>query len=230
MQITSMSNRELLKTLTGLNYTGVSDEVRRLVEGGNVSDTSSAKKVNDCFESSDSAVYEKSESGAKNTDRFEYSDDEDIDFNDKCVTMFIKSRTLSNLTLGMDNGIPTMDRIASYYGKMAKRLDEAYAAGKFTKEEYDYLNAGIAERMEHHTACAEDTAARRAVGHKNSMSLKSYERRTSMTREELHEDIETEISEYIERFFKIDRKSLMEMFNNVRYGKQEKPTEKAFLI
>ena len=84
--------------------------------------------------------------------------------------MYIQSRTLAGLTLGMDNGIPTKERIAEYYGRMAKRLDEAYEAGKFTKEEYDYLNAGIAERMEHSTACAEDTAARRAVGYKNSMS------------------------------------------------------------
>lgn len=218
MQITSMSNRELLKTLTGINYPGVSDEVRQAVEASSGS-TNVTQTNKDRFESSDSAVYEKSESGAKNTDRFEYSGDEDIDFNDRCVSMYIQSRTLASLTLGMDNGVPTMDRIASYYGKMAKRLDEAYAAGKFTKEEYDYLNAGIAERMEHSTACAEDSAARLAVGYKNSMSLKSYERRMSMTREELHEDIEAEISEYIERFFKIDRKSLMELFNNVRYGK-----------
>lgn len=218
MNITSMSNRELLKTLTGISYPGVSEEVRQLVDPSSGS-KSAAKTNKDRFESSDSAVYEKSESGAKNTDRFEYSGDEDIDFNDRCVSMYIQSRTLASLTLGMDNGVPTMDRIASYYGKMAKRLDEAYAAGKFTKEEYDYLNAGIAERMEHSTVCAEDTAARLAVGYKNSMSLKSYERRMSMTREELHEDIEAEISEYIERFFKIDRKSLMELFNNVRYGK-----------
>lgn len=218
MNITSMSNRELLKTLTGINYSGVSDEVRQLVDPSSGS-TNVTQTNKDRFESSDSAVYEKSESGAKNTDRFEYSGDEDIDFNDRCVSMYIQSRTLASLTLGMDNGVPTMDRIAEYYGGIAKRLDEAYAAGKFTKEEYDYLNAGIAERMEHSTACAEDSAARLAVGYKNSMSLKSYERRMSMTREELHEDIEAEISEYIERFFKIDRKSLTELFNNVRYGK-----------
>ncbi|MDE6746559.1 MAG: hypothetical protein K2J72_07965, partial [Oscillospiraceae bacterium] len=121
-------------------------------------------------------------------------------------------------------------RIAEYYGRMAKRLDEAYEAGKFTKEEYDYLNAGIAERMEHSTACAEDTAARRAVGYKNSMSLETFKRHASMTSEELHEEIETEVRDYIEKYFKIDRKALMEMFNNVRYSKQEKPTEKAFLI
>lgn len=229
MQITSMSNRELLKTLTGMNYTGVSEEVRRLVDPASVS-TSVPKTNKDRFESSDSAVYEQSESGAKNTDRFEYSGDDDIDFNDKCVTMYIQSRTLANLTLGMDNGIPTKERIAEYYGRMAKRLDEAYEAGKFTKEEYDYLNAGIAERMEHSTACAEDSAARRAVGYKNSMSFETFKRHASMTREELHEEIEAEVRDYIERYFKIDRKALMEMFNNVRYAKQEKPTEKAFLL
>lgn len=227
MQITSMSNRELLKTLTGMTYGGVSEEARQLIDPGS---TSAAKTNKDRFESSDSAVYEKSESGAKNTDRFEYSgDDDDIDFNDKCVQLYINSQSLISL-LDNNKGIVTMETIAEHYGRMAKRLDEAYAAGKFTKEEYDYLNAGIAERMEHSTACAEDSAARRAVGYKNSMSLETFKRHASMTPEELHEEIEAEVSEYIERFFKIDRKSLMEMFNNVRYGKQEKPTEKAFLI
>ena len=229
MQITSMSNRELLKTLTGITYNGVSEEARRLIDPESVGKRTYITNK-DRFESSGSAVYEQSEGGAKNTDRFEYSGEDDIDFNDKCVNFYVGSRVLSELTLGMDNGIPTKERIAAYYGRMAKRLDEAYEAGKFTKEEYDYINAGIAERMEHSTACAEDSAARRAVGYKNSMSLETFKRHATMTSEEIHEEFEAEVQEYIRKYFKIDRKALNEMFNNFRYAKPEKPTEKVFLL
>ena len=228
MQITSMSNRELLKTLTGITYTGVSEEARRLIDPESVGKRTYITNK-DRFESSGSAVYEQSEGGAKNTDRFEYSGEDDIDFNDKCVKFYVGSQVFSGL-LDNNKGYVTMESIARYYGRMAQRLDEAYEAGKFTKEEYDYINAGIAERMEHSTVCAEDSAARRAVGYKNSMSLETFKRHATMTSEEIHEEFEAEVQEYIRKYFKIDRKALNEMFNNFRYAKPEKPTEKVFLL
>lgn len=115
--------------------------------------------------------------------------------------------------------VPTKESIAEYYGNMAKRLDTAYAEGKFTKEEYDYINKGIAERMEHSADCAEETAAFFKVGHDRSMSQSSFEKRMSMTREERKADLRDEINEYIEKYFKIDRALLLAMFNSVRYGK-----------
>ncbi|MCI9409177.1 MAG: hypothetical protein HFJ89_05115 [Oscillospiraceae bacterium] len=239
MNITSMSNRELYKTLTGYDYphgsSGGWTELNETANGENIDfskavDTAKLQemkiggnlskiKASDRFERSDSIVFVELQAGnsEKSSDRFEYAND--IDFNDKNVWRIVSSKAIIELGRGIEGGVPTKERIAEYYGNMAKRLDVAYANGKFTKEEYDYLNEGIAERMEHSTACAEDTAARRAVGHKNSMSFSSFEKRMSMTREERKADLKAEINEYIEKYFKIDRTSLLAMFNAVRYGK-----------
>lgn len=172
MNITSMSNRELYKILTGYDYPN----------GKNV----------------------------KPAELTETLDGERIDFNDINVWRTVTSRSIIELGRGIEGAVPTKERIAEYYGNMAKRLDEAYAEGKFTKEEYDYLNEGIAEHMEHSADCAEETAARRAVGYNRSMSLQSFEKRMSMTREERKADLKAEIDEYIEKYFKIDRTSLMQ--------------------
>ena len=40
-----------------------------------------------------------------------------------------------------------------------------------------------------------------------------------MTSEEYMAEMDAQISEYVEKYFKIDRTSLLAMFNAVRYGK-----------
>ncbi|MDE6593743.1 MAG: hypothetical protein K2K57_11870 [Oscillospiraceae bacterium] len=57
----------------------------------------------------------------------------------------------------------TKEQIATYYGDMAKRLDEAYAAGKFTEEEYKELNDGIMEHFDKVITQCERSVARREV-------------------------------------------------------------------
>lgn len=237
MEITSMSNRELYKTLTGNDYphgsSGGWTKFDENVNGENIDffkavDTAKTQgmkigsdlskiKTSDRFESSDSIVFAElqANNSEKSSDRFEYAND--IDFNDRYTNMVISSRSLMATCNG--GSVPTKESIAEYYGNMAKRLDAAYAEGKFTKEEYDYLNEGIAERMEHAADCAEETAAFFEVGHDRSMSLISFEKRMSMTREERKADLRAEINEYIEKYFKIDRTLLMQLFNSCRYGK-----------
>lgn len=248
MKITSMSNRELYKTLTGYDFpsgeksagSAKSTEFVRLNEPLNIGkrfeaieltaidpeimqkiklqeDTTSVTKLRDGFEYSGGKVYKKTEADGSKTsaDRFEYAND--IDFNDTYTDMVISTRSLMAICNG--GSIPTKESIAKYYGDMAKRLDTAYSEGKFTKEEYDYLNEGIAERMEHATDCAEETAALFKVSHDRSMSLKEYERSMSMTSEELKADFKSAINEYIRKYTKIDRVSLMKLFNSIRYGK-----------
>ena len=243
MEITSMSNRELYKTLTGLDFPNGSKSAddtknikfvdlnepfgigKNIVEFTGSSDIDpetmqkiklnkgdkSAIKSRDSFEYSGGKVYDK----AKTSDRLVRSND--IDFNDKYTNMVISTRSLMAICNG--SSIPTKESIAKYYGDMAKRLDTAYAEGKFTKEEYDYLNEGIAEQMEHAADCAEETAALFKVSHDRSMSFKEYERTMSITSEELKADFKSAINEYINKYCKIDRASLMQLFNNVRYGK-----------
>ena len=236
MKITSMSNRELYKIMTGNDYPyGKNEKLVKLTEtlSGQCVDVDNAKTADsdnfrvekirnslskitktDRFESSKSFDLTQL---SKNTssDYFEHTGD--IDFNDRYTNMVISSRSLMAICNG--GSVPTKESIAKYYGDMAKRLDMAYSEGKFTKDEYEYLPKGIAERLEHAADCAEDTAAFFEVGHNRSMSLSSFEKRMSMTRDERKADLKAEINEYIEKYFKIDRTSLLAMFNAVRYGK-----------
>lgn len=247
MNITSMSNRELYKTLTGHDFPNGAksadsantkfvelneplDIGKNTVKLTRLSDVDpelmqkiklnkgdkSITKLRDSFEYSGGKVYIKSEADkAKTSDRLVRAND--IDFNDKYTDMVIGTRSLMAICNG--GSVPTKESIAKYYGDMAKRLDTAYAEGKFTKEEYDYLNEGIAERMEHAADCAEETAALFKVSHDRSMSFKEYERTMSMTSEELKADFKSAINEYINKYCKIDRVSLMKLFNSIRYGK-----------
>ncbi|MDE6746392.1 MAG: hypothetical protein K2J72_07105 [Oscillospiraceae bacterium] len=240
MEITSMSNRELYKTLTGYDYPhGAKSvdstkstefvELNEPLNRGNsteyfkslAADTdipSSVKLRNDnngILRSRDSFEWSDGKNNKTSADRPKYSND--IDFNDKYTDMVIGTRSLMAICNG--GSVPTKESIAKYYGDMAKRLDTAYAEGKFTKEEYDYLNEGIAERMEHAADCAEETAALFKVSHDRSMSFKEYERTMSMTSEELKADFKSAINEYINKYCKIDRAALMKLFNSIRYGK-----------
>ncbi|MDE7302602.1 MAG: hypothetical protein K2N60_04705 [Oscillospiraceae bacterium] len=251
MNITSMSNRELYKTLTGYDYPNgakSTDSAKNMkfVElnepfdiGKNTVDPTrlsnvdpeimqkiklqkgdtSILKSRDSFEYSGGNFFKKTEADKAKTsaDRPRYSND--IDFNDSYVKMVIYSRSFNDLSSGIVGGVPTKERIAEHYGKMAKRLDAAYAEGKFTKEEYDYLNKGIAERMEHSAACAEETAAGRSAGYDRTMSQKASEKYLAMSKEERREYMQSQISDYIDKYYKIDRTSLMKLFNSVRYGK-----------
>ena len=242
MQITSMTNRELYKLLTGHDYPlgkankSLSQE-ELLGESVNISkaivDPEKLKdldlqtgefgnlKKGDRFESSDTITLNltnapKSTSSG-NVDFFDFEKASDIDFDDKFTQMMIYAKQMVDVYHG--NLVTTKESIAEYYGNMAKRLDEAYAEGKFTKEEYDYLNEGIMERMEHTTACAEENDAFLKVGRDRSMSLSAYERRVSMTPEQRRADLADAIRDYVDKYTRIDRTALMKLFNSFRYSK-----------
>lgn len=242
MNITGMSNRELYKTLTGYDYPGGAKsedsakntkfvELNEALDIGNSTDHFKSLSADQVI-LNDIKMHKRDASTLKLHDRLERSEKNyektqtdrpkranDIDFNDKYVQMVIYSRNFYELSSGIEGGVPTKERIAEYYGKMAKRLDAAYAEGKFTKEEYDYLNKGIAERMEHSAACAEENVAARAAGYDRTMSQKASKEYLAMSKEERREYMQSQISDYIDRYFKIDRTSLTELFNSVRYGR-----------
>lgn len=237
-----MSNRELYKTLTGYDYpngaknTDNTKNIRfiELSETRDIDKNTDYSKMLAADTDIPSSVKSRNCNNGilRSRDSFEWSDEKnnktsadrpknsnDIDFNDSYVKMVIYSRNFYELSNGIEGGVPTKERIAEYYGKMAKRLDEAYAEGKFTKEEYDYLNEGITERMEHSTACAEDTAARRAAGYDRTMSYKASTEYLAMSKEERQEYMQSKVNEYIDRYYKIDRVALMKLFNSIRYSK-----------
>lgn len=132
----------------------------------------------------------------------------------------------AELGSGYTNGIATKERIAEYYGAMAKRLDTAYAEGKFTKDEYDELNEMIVNQIEKQTTVTENITAFYALSKKryshSTAAAKEVNRvEQSMTLEERLAEREQEIRDYAERYCKIDRVALMKLFNNIRFGKSK---------
>lgn len=245
MKITSIGGRELYSILLGNDspfgkpYSANPIELNETLAGDRVdisnavkanatkfqvtdikSDTSKIKRA-DCFELSVSFNLTELPKG-KSSDYFVKAND--IDINDERVQSIVNNYIKVSLGSGMAGGIPTKERISEYYGNMARRLDVAYSDGKFTKSEYYELNKMLEEHMEHTAVCTERKAARRAIGGERG-SLSPAEARSvilkqlSMTSEEYMAEMDAQISEYVEKYFKIDRTSLLAMFNAVRYGK-----------
>ena len=249
MNFTYLSNRQVYYTLTGhdvydngeIKYDPFEQtELKDTLKGENIDISkavSSAKSqemkiVNDLsvrtnrdrFEHSEELVL--AELTEKNkimqSDRFEYSSD--IDFYDDRIKRRINIHTQLDLITGIKGGVPTKERLAEYYGNMAKCLDKAYSDGKFTKEEYDLLNDGIAERMEHSTVAAERNKAFYELGKiRGNLSPAAVRevilRQKLMTPEEYQAELQNSISDYVKNFCKIDRTSLRNLFNSIRYGK-----------
>ena len=249
MNFTYLSNRQVYYTLIGhdvydngeIKYDPFKQvELKETLQGEHV-DISKAvdplgkqemKIVNDLsvrtnrdrFEHSEELVFAELTENNKimHSDRFEYLSD--IDFYDDRIKRRINIHTQLDLITGIKGGVPTKERLAEYYGNMAKRLDKAYSDGKFTKEEYDLLNDGIAERMEHSTVAAERNKAFYELGKiRGNLSPAAAKevilRQKLMTSEEFMAEMDAKISDYVEKYFKIDRNSLMQLFNSFRYGK-----------
>lgn len=237
--ITSMSQSELYKTLLG-HYKPQYDVVNgRMVErafdkttAGSYGKNAAVSDVNlkdlqvyadlsqipekDRFELSEGTGYTTG-SIMESKDLFApYDRTEAIDFNCTDIRAGIES--------GYVNGVVDKNRIAEYYGNMAKRLDEAYEAGKFTKEEYDELNEMISDQMEKETVSAENRKAFLELSKKryNLSPVAAKEvilREQSIPSEKRFAERQKMIIDHAEKYCRIDRASLLELFNKIRYGK-----------
>ena len=169
----------------------------------------------------------------RNTDRLEISDEakaalEDQDFEPyECSEVLVfdpsNGHFRDKVQSRIPGCIPTEERIAEIYGNMAKRLDAAYAEGKFTKEEYDELNKTIADGMEDEISCAEYNKALKSVLAKRynapyKQSIERIRRVNAMTPEEYQAELQAEIASCISRF-SYDRGAIQKMFNSIRYEK-----------
>lgn len=237
--ITSMSRMELYKTLFGHYETYTENVNGRIVEktfekttAGACGKNADAQDVNlkglqayadlsqipkrDRFEFSEGTGYTTG-SIIEDKDLFTpYECTEAINFNDTRIRVEIES--------GYVNGVVDKNRIAEYYGNMAKRLDKAYEEGKFTKEEYDDLNKMISDQMEKETVSTERRKAFLELGKKRySLSPDAAKevilREQSIPPEKRFAERQKMIIDYAEKYCKIDRASLWELFNSFRYSK-----------
>lgn len=245
--ITSMNQSELYKTLVGhyktTHYTYFPEQSsskpaekpeKTLIAGVSAEDIESALKEN-AKKMRDLPVIDISND--PNMDRFEPSslriaESQDIGlYNDGPIKElpyeasdaidFMSCGIQSELESGYVNGIVTPERIAEYYGAMAKRLDEAYAEGKFTKDEFDELNEMIEKQVEREAVLTENRKAFYALG-RNAFPVISKEeqiQQQNLPIEERMAEREKIIRDYAEKHFKINRAALMKLFNSIRYGK-----------
>lgn len=134
--------------------------------------------------------------------------------------MKAKSQSIIKLGMGCANGVPSRENIAKYFGDMSKRLDEAYAEGRFTDEEYDKLNMRLNEYIEETISSAERTKAFYALGKERGshVSAETLIKEQMQTPEEFRADLNSRITEYVEKVCKYDRDWIYKMINNIRYG------------
>lgn len=150
--ITSMSEAELYKTLVGHykpNYNAAADSGKAAeksvnkadilkktvnVEGMSVYKDLSNEPSKDRLILSENAckMYDQDTAAGENK-VIGYECTDAIDFGCTDIRVGLES--------GYTNGLVTKERIAEFYGDMAKRLDDAYKEGKFTESEYGELNS-----------------------------------------------------------------------------------------
>ncbi|MCM1024499.1 MAG: hypothetical protein NC395_10640 [Prevotella sp.] len=130
----------------------------------------------------------------------------------------------TELRKGSSDDVPTKERIAEFYGDMAKRLDEAYAEGKFTEEEYKELDEMILNRAKKDAGVFELKKASYAL-YKETGSLFNVNDNETISRKQSEipkefKAAQEKLINKVEKYYKyIDLASLMELFNSIRFGK-----------
>ena len=142
MNISSMSGAELFTTLTGKAPV---KPILDVVKEANAS--KSVTKLDDSAAAGNTAT--------GNRDVFVRSSKEIDPETDSFERLMQYDNELNfRISAGM-----TKEQLATHFGDMAKRLDEAYAQGKFTESEYNELNAGLLESFDNAITKCERRAA-----------------------------------------------------------------------
>lgn len=192
MNITSMSGRELFTTLTGVE----------LPQRSRAEKSEQAPVTNGPLRNSERDFFE--DMGIK-----EYDTDS--------ISSLLKTGLYSSFIGSNDH--PDDSALAEHFGNIAKRLDEAYAAGKFTEEEYNELNSSLDEYIEKRTASAENTRAFYAVmKEEHGANVSQINEVKKVSSEEYMKDLKAKIDSFIEDRGAINRDILRQMINVIRYG------------
>ncbi len=195
-----MGNRELYQTLAG-----------RDISCGSLLNSPNYEKYKDKIK----AVY------PSNRDTFT-RDKDGID--GSSVTSLFE--TASPIRLMLSQGM-NKEELAEHFGGIGKRLDTAYSQGKFTKQEYDELNAGLDEYIEKMTSKSERMTAVWATSKENMINREKaylasgivYPKGDTRPLEEINAEINSRVDDYVKNVCGIDRNLLLQMINSVRYGK-----------
>lgn len=148
MNITSMNGAELFRTLTGKDPAKPTLDMVKEGQTAGLSESTGAQGKRDVFVRSSPEIEPETDSFSRLMDY-----DNDLDF---------------RIRAGM-----TKEQLATHFGDMAKRLDEAYSQGKFTQDEYNELNAGLLEGFDSAITRCERRAASMEVIKENMRARQS---------------------------------------------------------
>lgn len=148
MNITSMSGAELFRTLTGKEAAKPTLDMVREAQTAKLSESTGKQGNRDVFVRTSGEIEPETDSFSR---LMEY--DNDLSF---------------RIAAGM-----TKEQLATHFGDMAKRLDEAYAQGKFTEDEYNELNSGLLESFDSAITRCERRAASAEIIKENMRARQS---------------------------------------------------------
>jgi len=123
------------------------------------------------------------------------------------------------VSLGMSEA-----QMAEHFGIIGKQIDDAFAAGKISKQEYDDLNLGLKKYTEAMSSKSERTAAMWEVAKQNAqatlMKIRSGASKEEMAghAESIKENLQAQISKFVEEYCCIDRSLLNSLITRVRGG------------
>lgn len=193
MNITSMSGSELFTLLTGV----------KLPQRNNAENTEQTA-ANGPLRSSDRDFFE--DMGIK-----EYDTDS--------ISSLLRTGLYSSFIGRNDHSDD--NALAEHFGDLGKRLDEAYADGKFTEEEYNELNSSLDEYIEKRTSSAEKTRAFYAVmKEQHGMEAACPDRTEKISADEYMSALKKKMDSFIENQGKINREVLRQMTDIIRYGRK----------
>lgn len=192
MNITSMSGRELFTTLTGVE----------LPQRSETEKSEQAPVTNGPLRNSERDFFE--DMGIK-------------EYDTHSISSLLKTGLYSSFIGSNDH--PDDSALAEHFGNIAKRLDEAYAVGKFTEEEYNELNSSLDEYIENRTSSAENSRAFYAVmKEEHGANVSQINEVKKISSEEYMKDLKAKIDSFIEDRGAINRDILKQMINVIRYG------------
>jgi len=116
------------------------------------------------------------------------------------------------------------EQLAEHFGSIGRQLDDAFAAGSISRQEYDDLNRGLETYTQAVTSRAERMAASWEVLRQNARSIWEMAQRGVSKEEmdayakEIRDTLQDRITEFVKKHCSIDRSALAKLIQQVREG------------
>jgi len=116
------------------------------------------------------------------------------------------------------------EQLAEHFGSIGKQIDDAFAAGSISQQEYDDLNRGLESYTHTMTSKAERMAATWEIFKQNAQSTWELAKRGASREEmvahakQIRDTLQDRISQFVENYCSIDRSALARLIQQVRAG------------